>query len=292
LLVSACGENRRKGTLADIQYLGEKRKQKLALLDQILNIEDADLPPDSPSEVNAISQNGLSVAVSSRETSQSPVPATLASSSITTAPPSISWLSTASSPALVGTDIGFPRNSAAEDPGYTFDGSDMWCTGYDYHDTSNIDNSLDAHPSTFQGTDHQDFMTATTAYPNQAPYNNTTEYATPPAALQHLHHHHHHHLIPSLNAPPQPGSLGTGEMYHDDNTTSTWLSSTSSSSSKDATSTSSSQPVAAALTAFSHLSPAQQDQMLDMIYRQRGGMLGTSSLNTGVDCPATPPSGE
>lgn len=190
------------------------------------------------------------------------------------------------------TESGVPH-SIAGDPEYTFDSSDMWCTGYDYHDTSNIDNSVDAHPSTFQGTDHQNFMTATTAYPNQAPYNNnTTEYATPPAALQHLHHHHHHHLIPSLNAPPQPGSLGTGEMYHDDNTTSTWLSSTSSSS-KDATSTSSSQPVAAALTAFSHLSPAQQDQMLDMIYRQRGGgMLGTSSLNTGVDCPATPPSGE
>ncbi|ETS86590.1 hypothetical protein PFICI_00418 [Pestalotiopsis fici W106-1] len=240
----------------------EKRKQKLALLDQILNIEDTDAA-SSPSDIDGISQGSLSVVAQSREPSQSPVPAT--TTSLATAPPVLSWLSTSSNTHLPGESLSLDMTGGGGGRGGEAFGSDMWFTEYEYTD-STINNNNNNTTTLFGATDHQDFMT-TPAYPNHHAHQYTADYATSSDL-------HHHHIAPST--PPQT-CLDTGAMYD----TTTWLSQSKESPSET--------PVAAALAVFSHLSPTQQDQMLEIIYKQRG-ILGTTSLNNGVNCPATPPS--
>lgn len=116
---------------------GEKRKQKLALLDQILNIEDpTNNPPSSPSDAGGGSSlSGLSIAATSREASRSPAPPTQDHAAAATSLPPATWHMDGS------------YHSTIRDP---FEG-DMWLGEYDHHGSGGGGCGMFGA--------HQDFMT-------------------------------------------------------------------------------------------------------------------------------------
>ncbi|KAK9776969.1 putative BZIP domain-containing protein [Seiridium cardinale] len=229
----------------------EKRKQKLALLDQILSTEDGD-SSISPSEGDD-SQGIMSVA-SSRQASSSPVPAP---SHMLGAVPTTVWPSNGQ--ALAGTDQFGAGHfdelwmSDLEPSSGMFGPTHNFVAPFHAADITPLENSTQFPPSLPAMTAlHSMPVDPTLPTPHAGSY---TEHArnTPRAG----------HETPSIYDQPSFNSNSNSAM-------------------------------AAALESFSRLNAAQQQQLLEIIYKRRG-MPGAMELDRTwdmhVNYPATPPAG-